>query len=317
MDYDITVGSFSLGMLESVVVKRSVETLADTATITLPGTQYNRTLEVESKIEEGDRVRICFGYDGRQVVLPVEFEGYVDSIATDDGSIRIHCEDELYTLRRALKDKAFKRVSVKELLEHVLGELKGDFSLACDYEFRYDRFTIRQATAYDVLKKLQEETRANIYLRGSTLHIHPQYADAGREVIYDFAVNIEKSELKYKDARQRKVLVTVEGTDEKGKPVRAQQGMPGGDTITLRLPGVSDPATLSRRAVEEVSIRTYTGYEGSFTGWLLPQIEPADQVVLRDADYATKNGTYYAVAVETSFSASGGSRKITLGKTIG
>ena len=316
MDFDITIGSFRLTMLESVVVMCSVENLADTATITLPGAAYNRALEVESKIKEGDAVHIRFGYDAHLQELPVEFEGYVESIATDDGSVKIRCEDEIYKFRRDLKNTVLTSVSVKELLEHVLRELDG-FTLSCDYEFNYDKFTIYEATGFDVLKKVQEETRANIYLRSSTLHVHPQYAETGRTVIYDFGMNIEKSDLKYKDARKRKFIATVEGTDSMGKAVKVTKGTPGGDKFTIKLPGVSDKATLERRAEEELKIRAYSGYEGNFTGWLVPRIEPTDIVELRDADYEYKKGKYYVVAVETAFSSTGGSRKITIGKKIG
>ena len=308
MDFDITIGSFRLTMLESVVVTCSVENLADTATITLPGAAYNRALEVESKIKEGDAVHIRFGYDAHLQELPVEFEGYVESIATDDGSVKIRCEDEIYKFRRDLKNTVLTSVSVKELLEHVLRELDG-FTLSCDYEFNYDKFTIYEATGFDVLKKVQEETRANIYLRSSTLHVHPQYAETGRTVIYDFGMNIEKSDLKYKDARKRKFIATVEGTDSMGKAVKVTKGTPGGDKFTIKLPGVSDKATLERRAEEELKIRAYSGYEGNFTGWLVPRIEPTDIVELRDADYEYKKGKYYVVAVETAFSSTGGSRK--------
>ncbi len=316
MDFDITIGSFRLTMLESVVVTCSVENLADTATITLPGAAYNRALEVESKIKEGDAVHIRFGYDAHLQELPVEFEGYVESIATDDGSVKIRCEDEIYKFRRDLKNTVLTSVSVKELLEHVLRELDG-FTLSCDYEFNYDKFTIYEATGFDVLKKVQEETRANIYLRSSTLHVHPQYAETGRTVIYDFGMNIEKSDLKYKDARKRKFIATVEGTDSMGKAVKVTKGTPGGDKFTIKLPGVSDKATLERRAEEELKIRAYSGYEGNFTGWLVPRIEPTDIVELRDADDEYKQGKYYVVAVETAFSSTGGSRKITIGKKIG
>ena len=277
---------------------------------------YNRALEVESKIKEGDAVHIRFGYDAHLQELPVEFEGYVESIATDDGSVKIRCEDEIYKFRRDLKNTVLTSVSVKELLEHVLRELDG-FTLSCDYEFNYDKFTIYEATGFDVLKKVQEETRANIYLRSSTLHVHPQYAETGRTVIYDFGMNIEKSDLKYKDARKRKFIATVEGTDSMGKAVKVTKGTPGGDKFTIKLPGVSDKATLERRAEEELKIRAYSGYEGNFTGWLVPRIEPTDIVELRDADYEYKKGKYYVVAVETAFSSTGGSRKITIGKKIG
>lgn len=316
MDFDIHIGQFRVGMLESVVVKSSVESLADRATITLPGSEYNRALKVEDKIAEGDAVHIRFGYDADMQDLPSEFKGYVESIATDDGAIQIKCEDEIYRFRKDLTDTVLTNVTVRELLEHMLREL-GGFSLSCDYDFRYDKFTIYQATGFDVLKKVQEETRANIYLKGQTLHVHPQYAEIGKKVVYDFAVNIEKSDLKYKDARQRKFLAMVEGTDAQGKTVQVTKGTPGGDRLSIKIPGVSDRATLEKRAEEELKLRAYSGYEGNFTAWLLPRVEPTDLVELRDADYEYKNGSYYVVSVETTFSSAGGSRKVTIGKKIG
>lgn len=315
MDFDITIGSYRLTMLDSATVKSSVESLADTAVITLPAAVYNKALEVEGKIKEGDAVCIRFGYDAAGTNLPVEFRGYVESISTDDGAIKINCEDELYNYRKDLADKVLTNVTVKQLMEHVNKEL-GGFALACDYDFKYDKFTIYNATGFDVLKKVQEETRANIYLKEKTLHIHPQYSEIGRTVIYDFAVNVEKSELKYKDASKRKFICTIEGTDAAGKTVKVTKGTPGGDKFTLKIPGVSDKATLEKRADEELKVKSYTGYEGSITGWLLPYVEPTFLAEIRDADYEYKTGKYYVVAVETSFSEKGGSRKVTLGKKI-
>ena len=62
MAYDIEIGGWHVGMLDSVEVHRSVELLADTATITLPGAQYNVALDVEDKLHRGDKVIIRFGY---------------------------------------------------------------------------------------------------------------------------------------------------------------------------------------------------------------------------------------------------------------
>lgn len=316
MDFDITIGKFRLAMLERVLVKCSVESLADTATITLPGSEYNRALEIEDKVKEGDPVVVKFGYNADLQELPVEFEGYVKSIAADDGSIQIECEDEIYKFRKDLQNKVLSKVTVKDLLQHVIGEL-GGYDLACDYDFEYDQFTIYAATALDVLKKVQEETRANIYLKGKTLHVHPQYAQIGKKVIYDLAVNIEKSDLKYKDARKRKFIATVEGTDAKGKTIKVTKGTPGGDKFTIKIPGISHKPSLEKRAEEELKIRAYSGYEGNFTAWLIPRIEPTDMAEIRDAGYEYKTGSYYTVTVESEFSSAGGSRKVTIGKKIG
>ena len=54
----ITVGSFRLSMLDSVEVIRSVEQLSDTAVIVLPGSVFNKAIEVEQKIKRGDKVVI-------------------------------------------------------------------------------------------------------------------------------------------------------------------------------------------------------------------------------------------------------------------
>ena len=248
MNFDITIGKYRLAALEKVAIKCSVENLADTADITLPGTLFNRALKVEQKIAEGDAVRIRLGYDR---ILRDEFSGYVSEIATDNDSVRIHCEDELYKFRKDLKDRVLKSVTVKTLLTSVAEEV-GKYEVACDYDFTYDNFTIHAATGYDVLRKVQSETKANIYLRGKTLHVHPQYAQIGEKVIYDFAVNIEKSDLKYRDASKRKFLAVVEGTDAKGKTIRIERGTTGGDKFTLKLPGVSDRKSLEQRADEEL-----------------------------------------------------------------
>ena len=87
LDFDITIGGYRLTLLESVTVKAGVENLADTAVIGLPATVYNKALEIEGKIKEGDAVTVRFGYDADLSELPVEFEGYVESISTDDSSI--------------------------------------------------------------------------------------------------------------------------------------------------------------------------------------------------------------------------------------
>jgi hypothetical protein len=315
--YHITIGNFRLRMLDKLAVKTSVENLADTATITLPGTADNVALEVESKIAEGDRVTVCFGYDAEEMDLPVEFEGYVESIATDNDSIVINCEDEIYKLRITdLTDTVLMNITVKELLEHILGDVGTGYTLSCDYDFKYDKFTIRNATAFDVAKKVQEETGANIYLVGTVLHVHPQYAELGERVIYDFARNIEKSALKYKDATRRKLLVTIEGTDAKGTTVKVQRGDTGGDKFSLKIPGVSDIKTMENRADEVLKQKSYSGYDGDITGWLIPQVKPTDRIEIRDFDYKYKNGTYYVLSVETTLSEAGGSRKVSIGAKL-
>lgn len=316
MDYEIVIGGRRLGLLDSVTIRRSVESLCDTATIVVPATCLNRTLNLEQYLQEGETVSIDLGYNGN---LQTEFEGYLQTVHTDDKKITIECEDSLYLFRKEVNNKEYKNVSIKSLLQQIVQQVDGSFTVKCDYEFTYDKFVCKDATAYDVLKKLQDETKANIYFSGTTLHVHPQYSETGNTgaVRFDFAVNVEKSDLKWKKADERKYFIEVEGIQADGTRVTVTTGKQGGDKRCIKVYGVTDRASLLKRAQEELQTIVYTGFEGSFTGWLVPYCEPTYRIELNDEDYPDKKGQYYVVATETTFGSSGGQRKITIGKKIG
>lgn len=309
ISWHITVGAYRLTMLESVEIIRSVEQLSDTAIILLPGAVFNKAIEVEQKIKRGDKVLISLGYDAN---MTTEFDGYLDSISTDDGSIKLNCEDPLFLLKHPVADKEFNNPDITDILKYIAGP----FTVSCDYGFKYDKYVIKGQTAYQVLKKLQEETKANIYLKESVLHVHPQYSELFGSASYSFQDNIEKSSLQYKNAEDRKLIVNAEGKGKDGKVIRETVGETGGDSITLRLDGVSDRTTLRNLASEQLKVKSYTGYSGSFTGWLVPYCDAGFKIYLTDLDYSYKSGVYYVLEVRTKVSQSGGEREVKIGKKI-
>ena len=135
-------------------------------------------------------------------------------------------------------------------------------------------------------------------------------------MLKSFQDNIEKSELEYKNAEDRPVLVTVEGKGKDGKVIRETAGVTGGDTVTLKIEGVSNITTLKTLAEEQLKVKSYTGYSGSITGWLIPYCDAGYQVILSDADYEHKDGSYYGTEVVTKVSKSGGERTVKLGRKI-
>ena len=314
MSWNIRIGGFRLRMVEKVSIKRSVELLSDTATITLPGTVFNKAINIEDKIKVGDAVEIELGYNDD---LKPEFKGYLKAIKTDSGSLTLELEDDIYLFRKSVKDEEMKDASVKNILANICSQV-GGFSVSCDYDFTYDKFVINNATGYDVLKKIQDEASPNIYLKDKVLHVHPQYAEIFGEARFDFSRNIERdgTDLKYKSEDERKLLVVVEGTDETGATVSVEKGTTGGDKMTLKLPGVSSRRSLEQKAQSVLEQKVYTGYEGSFQAWLVPYVDAGYKVAITDPDYEIKNGTYYVISVETTFSKDGGVRKITLGKRL-
>lgn len=315
LEYNIRVGKYRIGIIDSVVIKKSVETLADTASIVLPSTYINKAIDIESRLNEGDEVTIELGYGDS---LQMEFKGYLNTISTDDSKVTLECEDSVYLFRKELANTEHKNITAKSLASKIAQEIDPTFTVECDYDFSYDKFIVHDATAWDVLKKLQDETKANIYFKDKVLHIHPQYTEITNSVpvVYDFSVNIEKSSLKWKRADERKFLVEVEGVMPDGTRITETFGKAGGDKRSIKLYGVADKQSLLQRAKEELSLLVYTGFEGGFTGWLVPFCEPAYKIGLRDSEYPDKNGNYYVVATEVKFSASGGERTVTIGKKI-
>ena len=314
MCHKITVGSYKLLLLESVNIVRSVDALADTAEIVLPGMVHNETIEVEDKIHVGDEVKVELGYNSK---LETEFEGYVQRINTDGGSITIVCEDGLWLFRAAVKDKVYANADVNTILKDMCQQC-GGFDLKCDYSFKYDKFVVKNATGFDVLKKVQDEVKPNIYLKGNTLHVHPLYSEIFGEARYDFSKNIEAgcTQLEYRKKDDRKVLITVEGEKKNGDKVKVEVGSTGGDRVTLKLPGATDTESLRKLGEQALAERCYTGYRGSFDGWLWPYCDAGYKVSLKDPDYEYKDGTYYVTAVEVNYSQIGGKRTITLGKRL-
>lgn len=310
MGYDITVGSYRVGMLDRVEIHRSTELLADTASIVLPGAEYNRALEVEGKLKRGDRVSISIGY--RETGLREEFSGWLQRVATDGGSITLECEDDLFLFRRPLPDETLADVTLSDLLRKVVEGVGGGFSVDCDYTWTYGKFVISTATGYDVLKKVQEECGADIYIKDSTLHIHPPGAQTGEELLYDFALNVEDCDLTYRKAEERKVQVVVKALMPDGSVKEIEVGATGGDRVEVRS-AAADDGSMKQRGEAELKRLSFDGYDGSVTTWLVPYCEPGCSAELHDADYEYKNGKYYVRAVTTEFSRDGGRRTLELG----
>lgn len=309
-------GAFQLGMIKEVEVTSSVDNLVDTAIITLPEAVMNTILNVQDKITRGARVVIKLGYDYNNVT---EFEGFVKDITTDNNALKIECEDALFLFRVGVPDIQMKPTSVKKIADYLVNHIDSSFKVVCkDYDLAYEKFVIHQATGYDVLKKLQEETKATIYFNTEKkeLHIHPPYIEKGGDVTYSPQKNVRSSSLEYKRAIDRKVEVTVERTGIDGKVKSFKKGTTGGDSVTLKVGAFSDLA-VEKIADAELLKRSADGYEGSIDAWLIPWVAPTFTAKYDDKDYPEKTGKYYVVSVKTTISEAGGKRTIQLGVKVG
>ena len=310
LDFEVKIGEFYLGMVDIITIHKSVELLADTCEIVLPAARLNKALEIEEQIKRGDEVSVSIGY--KEVGIKEEFKGYLQRISTDGGSIKLFCEDDLFQFRKDLPNEELKKISLSDLLSKVVKGIGKNYKVNCSYTWVYDKFVIRDATGYDVLKKVQEECGADIYLKDGVLHIHPPGEVIGKERFYDFAVNIEEAELSFKRAEDKKVKVVVKAIMPDGKVKEIEVGSTGGEKVEVKC-HASDTASMKARGEAEVKRRTFDGYDGSITTWLIPECNPGDTASIHDGDYTYKDGTYFVRSVTTEFSEAGGKRKVELG----
>jgi hypothetical protein len=117
MDWSIEVGSYQLAVLGSCEIHKSVDLLADKCTIVLPAYSFNQAIRVEERLKRGDKVIVKLGYNED---LVTEFQGHLLSIDTDDGSLTLNCEDDLFLFRRAVKDKQFVSSNVSDIAAYLI-----------------------------------------------------------------------------------------------------------------------------------------------------------------------------------------------------
>ena len=312
LSWHITIGKYRVQTLKEVKIKTSVLNLSDTATIEMPGQYLNTWKMIEDKVSVGDAVTIQLGYNDE---LETEFTGYLKRISRDNNSLVLECEDALYLMDKTVKDVEYKSIKVKTLLENILKQVDPGMKVECDYDFTYDKMVVFKSTALDVLKKIHSDTKANIWFEGKTLHVHPVYQkQEGEEtVIYDTEKNVQSNELKWKDEKDRKVMIEVTYTNAKGEKKKKEFGVAGGEKITRPVSAGSE-SDLKRAAENEYKLWNYSGFEGSLTGWLVPVVKAGGSVRLRDKE--RPEGTYYVTGVDVEFGQSGAKRKVTLGRKL-
>ena len=313
LNWHITIGKYKVQTLKEVKIKTSVLNLSDTATIELPGQYLNTWRKIEDKIHVGDAVTIQLGYDNS---LETEFTGYLKRIARDDNSLVLECEDALYLMDKTVADMEYKQITIEALLNKITAQVDPEIKLECDYNFTYEKMVVFKSTALDVLKKIHDDTKANIWFEGKTLHIHPVYdlQEEDEPVIYDTEVNVQSNDLKWKDKADKKVMVEVKYTKPNGELSKQEYGVSGGQKVT-RYVGSSSVEDLKKEAENEYNLWNYSGYEGNLTGWLVPIVKAGGSVRLCDKE--RPEGTYYVTGVEIEFGQSGAKRKVTLGRRLG
>lgn len=315
---DTATPRFSVIPLVSIVVESAIQNLSDFATITLVGFVMNEPIGLEKVFKVGDRIKLEFGYDN---ILNNEFEGFIDKTSYNGDDFVINCIDALYLYKKTVKSIEFKNKNIRQILEYVSKEVNSNFKVVTDVEMIYEKFVIHNATGYDVLKKIADETKLNIYFltKKDELHVHPAFIEKTGEVIYSMQDNIESYDLTYILKEESKLKVIIEATDLKGKSYHFEKGNSSEekDIYKMKVDGIS-PAQAKELLDLTYDTRYRDRYEGSLTGWLIPYCCSGYSAKIIDSDFPNQTSIHYVESVTSEFSEdSGGKRTVKLGFRIG
>ena len=314
--HQVLIEGKRLNKITSIEIEKDIKLLSDTATIKLSGFQRDLTLEVEKKIKRGNHITIAVGYNDDN---DHEFEGYVKSVSTNN-DITIKCEDRMFEFYKAVTAQKLKSVSVEDIITHMFKDIKGyELKLGKDVDsIRFTDFTIKQgSTAHEVLALLKKKTGLNIYLRGNELHMQLRHlTDRGNTIELDFRKHIHQSSLKYIDAKNTLLHITVNSTLKDGTTLTATHGQSGGDTMDFVVHGVENQAALDTIAKNYYDKRIYTGVDGTVSCSLTPYLTVGDHAKLISPNYPQREGTYFIETEKISYSQSNDERVVGLGALV-
>jgi len=168
----ITIGNFKpfLGVNE-VVIKRSLDNYANTATVKLPitarlkeaGKAQTQSVMTANNFNIGDKITIELGYNKE---LRKEFEGFIRRINMTT-PMELECEGWVYQLREKSINQSWEFASLKEVIEDIV---KGSGIIVEDIDNTgIENLSIEKKTGFSALGKLKDESSNNIWLEGNKL----------------------------------------------------------------------------------------------------------------------------------------------------
>ncbi|WAC40587.1 hypothetical protein [Pedobacter sp. SL55] len=317
----IQLGDYSLkGGVNEIVVKRSVNSYMDTATIKIPA--LGRVLQndalpqssVESakQFKEGDRVVIHLGYNGE---LVREFDGFIRRVSPAIPVV-LECEGFGWQLRRKRFLISWKSTTLLEVLQHLVKDTDVKLSGFIP-TVKLTNFALRNVNGLEVLDYFKKKMLLTAYFNFNELYVGLQQGVLKETVSLRLGWNVLRDDqLKYRLADDTRVLVRlVTGKGKKNKRLLYEVGDKDGVLREITIPNITDQSWLQRTAADALAKAKFTGYEGSITCFLQPFIEPSCVAKIIDKKY-NRGGSYMVMSTEVSYGMNGARRKIEIGRSL-
>ncbi len=310
----ITVNQFIFDYVCEVEVSSSWENLTDTAKITLPNKLkfqgQNLASGSQALFKKGNYVKIELGYAGTLIEsVNTVFEGYISAVKPDSPLV-LECEDAMWLLKQSSITKSWKSVTVKQLLSEIQ-----PLVFDCD-DITLGQFRGTRVTAAQILDELKDKYGLYSWVKNGKLICGKVGTSlGGNKRKFVFQEDIVSSELQYLRKEDIKIKVKAISIMPNNSKIEVEFGDTDGELRTLNYYNLSK-ADLEKVAKKEAERLRYEGYRGSFTSFLLPQVQHGDTVILDDKKFTDRKGSYLVKSVTTNFGQGGGRQKIEIDRKV-
>lgn len=284
--------------VSSVEIASSWKMLTDTADIVIP--RKIKTFsgqDLNTFFQPGDSVKIELGYNGNYVT---EFEGYVQN-ASRGIPVKLHCEDEMYKLKRRSVSYSKKSATLGKLLADLCPEYEivtsfGETELGA---VRYSNVLVSS-----VLADIQKKTGFYSYFVGKTLYCGNVYTDNVQlpEVRIELEKQAVSQDLQHTEGDYE---VTALAILKGGKKLEAKAGTKGAETVSLTYNDKDQKVTLE--VLKDFAERYYEGlkkqkYKGGVELFGIPSVRFGMVMDLKSMITPEMDGKYFIEKVTKTFS---------------
>ena len=337
LNSDISIGRYRRVKPSMVKITKSMFEYVDKAVITIPAKarlQINNPsgspivgdpVESSKFFEEGDKVTILLGYNGR---LEQEFDGFITRL-NFTVPLEIECEGYSYLLRKKTYNKAFKQAKLIDVLRFIVAGTP--ITLASDTpDFLIEKLLLQNHSgteALEMIKKISANT-IRIFFTGNVLYAGLQFLKPLSDVKYRLGWNVIKDgQLKLRQAKNQDVQINIVGLKKDGTTVKVTSGRikdattvgssgTFGETKIIKTHAITDLSTLKAMADEKYKQLSFDGYEGKITTFLQPFCSINYRAILNDLKYPERSGNYIVESVEVTYSTNGARRVLGIGAKL-
>jgi hypothetical protein len=279
-------------------------------------------------LKRGQEIRVYAYYDTRDLVdtkKDLIFSGVIADIIPDT-PIRILCQDKMWELKQTSVNNTFRNVLLNDLLSEVL---PSSIPFVATVSATFGKIRVPNKTVMDLLKYLKKMGIFSYFVDGvfycGAAYIPQELVTGAGKEEYSGAVqethtiDVQKqvidSDMIYRNIEDIRIKIIATNINDDNTKFEVIVGDPNGEIRKLPFYNRTK-AELTEAAERELERYKISGWVGSFTTFLKPNIKHGDLINLVDSNVPDRNGTYLVSKVETSTGVSGGRQTVTLDRGL-